>query len=76
MLTPIHELDTTQHSICLFSSLIALDPTSGNFLRRAALFETIQHGMYIYHVRGKTTLAIWAGNDQEAILKANNTTEA
>ena len=42
MLTPIHELDTTQHSICLFSSLIALDPTSGNFLRRAALFETIQ----------------------------------
>ncbi len=71
MLTAMRELDETHRAAWNLAGPIALDPHSGNFLRRAALFESIQRGMYIYHVRGKAAVAIWAESDQEAIRKAN-----
>ncbi len=72
MLTPIDDLDRTNKALCQTYDWIALDLTNGNFLTRSSDFDTSQHGMYIFHVRNKMTIVIWAASDREAVHKANH----
>ncbi len=72
MLTPVDDLDRTNRALCQTYDWIALDLTNGNFLTRSTNFDNGQNGMYIFHVRNKMTIVIWAGSDLEAVHKANH----
>ena len=71
MLTPIGELDENNKSLCQTYNWLALDKTNGNYIIRSSDFDHGQKGMYIFFVRNKMTIVIWADSDQQAINKAN-----
>ena len=67
MLTPIDDLDEINKALCQSSGWIALDLSNGNNLSRAASSQN----MYIFRVRNKMAIVVWADSDLEAVHRAN-----
>ena len=67
MLTPIDDLDEINRALCQSSGWIALDLTNGNYLSRASSSQN----MYIFRVRNKMAIVVWADSDLEAVHRAN-----
>jgi hypothetical protein len=76
MLIHVSKLDTDNRVNCYLAGWIALDPNTGAHLRRSAgRRKAGKPAKYYLSTPGNDALMILASSDQEAINKANMTTE-
>jgi hypothetical protein len=71
MLISVTQFDEDTRQVFLASGMIAIDPQTGDYLKRWTEPKADRQIKYIHNKIGKMALVIWAANDQEAIDLAN-----
>jgi hypothetical protein len=75
MLIPVTDFEEELRLSFLAAGMIAIDPQSGDSLKRIASPENGESVKYVHSKLGKMALLFWAANDEEAIDKANHSME-